>query len=182
VIKGRIVGKFAERLERRIAANRGARAAARIETPPELAWWYWTEFGTATRGEPGRASGHYYEIDPVNAEALRFPWNGEMVMRDHVDHPGIRPHRSIRSILPEIREAIRRFVEEGLRSGAADNPKVMQQEILDAVYNAKALIVESMAVNLPGQRDVEPNSGRLGGASAAQVFKDKATVVDLSEA
>jgi hypothetical protein len=180
-ITGKILGRFTERLERRIAAlNKADRVAARIEAPPELRWWYWLEFGTASRGDAGRASGNYYEIDPVNAEVLRFPYGGEMVLRDHVDHPGIRPHRSITKALPQIREATQSLIHQYLQAGAADNPKELQDALLDSVSNAKALIVESMAVNIPGHREVEPERGRLGGASAAEAFEAMAKVVNLS--
>jgi hypothetical protein len=180
VFKGKLLGRFTEHLDRRIAAYKGAVAAARIEAPPELKFWYWTEFGTATRGEAGHSSGFSYDIDPVDAEALRFPLGGEMVMFDHVDHPGIRPHRSIRKVLPEIHQVVQERVRQALRAGGTDNPQKLREAMVDATTAAKALIVDSMAVNVPGRRELEPERGRLGGLSAAEVFEAKATVVDLS--
>jgi hypothetical protein len=183
-ITGKILGRFTERLERRIAAlNKADRVAARIEAPPELRWWYWTEFGTAAVGDKDRASGNYYEIDPVDAEVLRFPYGGEMVLRDHVDHPGIRPHRSITKALPQIREVTQSRIHQALQAGAADAPKKLQEAVFDALNapgGAKDLIVQSMAVNIPGHREVEPERGRLGGASAAEAFEAMAKVVNLS--
>lgn len=190
--KAKIEGKFAQSLQERLAqvqANRDP--SARVTVPAADSWWYFNEFGTATKHSAPTSAGNAeiapipppihgggtYPIDPVNAKELRFPQGGEVVFRSHVDHPGIRPSRSVTKALPEIEQVFMSKVSASFADGAADNPAQLQEVVLEVANEAKALIVQSMAENLNGTRSIEPELGKLGGRTASQVFDSDAQVV-----
>jgi hypothetical protein len=194
-IESKVKGLFLDKLNERLKKWQTAKgAAARVRVPNELSWWYWNEFGTATRfkAPSGAELSHAsikpvagsrtgaYDIDPVDAEALRFPQGGEIQHRDHVEHPGIRPSRSVTQALPQIERALVQRVQSALKRGAVDNPELLDSAILSATQEAKLLITQSMAENLPGTRELEPEHGRLGGRTAAEVFDQQATVEPLN--
>jgi hypothetical protein len=186
-------GNLKSRLEQRIQRWRGETVAARIQVPPDLKWWYWNEFGTATkfsipststpgatiRPQPGQMKTGYYEIDPVQAEALRFPQNGQIVFRDQVDHPGLKPSRSVTKMLPSIAQRSQRAAAEAFHNGAADHPGALGQSLVAAAESAKQYICYAYDGDL-GTRALEPSHGRLGGSTAAADFDSRAKVVDVS--
>jgi hypothetical protein len=181
----RVSGQFSKAMQGRIQRLEGVTISARIEVPDTLVWWYWQEFGTASSGDAGRASGHSYEIVPKQAKLLVYPYNGQKVISLRVEaHPGIKPRRSVTKALPEIREATQANVRKALVAGGADHPELIRQAILESAQEAKRLIVESIAQNIPGTRDGDSEEhispGKLGGRTAASVFDEEAQVVDLS--
>src|SRR6478752_1499987 len=120
-------GAFGAHLQRRIEAWHGRKIGARIRVPPELSWWYWQEFGTATRGDQPQASGHTYPIYPVNAKMLSWPGaSGQRVFSHGVPaHPGIPPRRSVTKVLDDIRQETQEGVRAALREGGADHPDLI---------------------------------------------------------
>lgn len=176
-------GKFIERIQSRINKWSGLKLAACLKVSEDLKWWYWNEYGTATYSE--KAPTGPYSIDPKNTDLLIFPdsHTGEAVYTEHVTHPGIKPSRSVTKVWDEIVNQANQKLSEAFEQGALDNPQILKQAILDAVALGKELIVQSMAVNLPGYRDENPpiSAGRLGGLTASQVFEAEARVVDKGE-
>ncbi len=172
-------GSFLRQIEARATKWRGTKIAVRIKVPPELSWWYWQEFGTATRGDAGRASGKPYDILPVNAKALSFPGpNGDRILTGSVrDHPGIKPRRLVESIRPEIRAQLLSKAHEAFKAGAGDQPALLKEAMFSGTEQAKTQIVESIADKLPGTRA----DGRLHGGTAASAFEAAAQVVDITE-
>jgi hypothetical protein len=178
-LRGTLKGNFLQQLQKRINAYSGAVVAARVRVPDSLNWWYWNEFGTATRGDQGRGSGHTYEIKPVTAEFLRFVGRNGLVFVKAIEaHPGIPPSRSVTRALPDIRRTVRELVHAAFTQHGADNPKVLEGAIVEATEQAKQHIVDSMDRNL--NQGVLREDGRLEGRTAAQAFQVGAEVVNLS--
>lgn len=166
-------GQFAKRLQERIdkwAAAKGI--AARIHIPPELEWVYWQEYGV-----PG------HKIVPVESKMLAFPGEGGTELRDQVDWPGIKPHHTVTKSLDDIHTNAAVLVQEAMAQGAADDPELLRQAVVNAVEEAKAIIVGGMAADLPGTRPDNPEhpkqSGKLHGDTAANVFDELAEVVEV---
>lgn len=175
MFKLNVTGDFATKMAARIEAWRGQgkKIAAGIHAPDELSWWAFQEYGTASRGEAG---GVPYTIDPVNAEALAFPGpNGTTIVRKQVIHPGIPPRHSVGKVIPDIEEASAEKIAAALNGGALDDPTLLVAAVTDAVTDAKAKIVESMAQNIPGTRV----DGKLLGRTASSVFDELAEVVKV---
>jgi hypothetical protein len=170
-----VQGHFTKALEERLKRWREEKnVAARLTTPPDLKWWYYNEFGTATKNE--RSPGQEYTITPKGNGQLIFPQDGELRHALQVDHPGVRASRSVTKVMPDIRELFRNWAKQALRNGGADNPKVVTDAVSDTAHKAKELIVESMSSNIPGLREMDPAYGRLGGQHASEVFNDEAKV------
>lgn len=166
---------------------------SRIVVPPTLAWWYWQEFGTATgyslpdmgslagtrvnlapRGPTGK-----YPILPTDKEKLlRFPWQGKMIYKDSVSHPGITPSRSVTKTLPDVGATLCASVHEAFLTGMADDPERLKSVLHLVAELARDNISEQLGRDL-GRRDMEPDAGRLGGETAERVFYDAATIVDI---
>lgn len=158
---------------------------ARLHVPPDLKWWYWQEFGTATRGETPYASGSAYPIRPINADYLKFPDPENKYGSDPrlelpesdgyarwfivKAHPGIRPRRMVRQALSDIRQMAGHQL---LPAIATFDPTIVRAVLQQVMEQAKVMIVESFDKNLPGNR----SDGRLGGQSAADVFAEQATI------
>jgi hypothetical protein len=184
----RLRGNFIERMQERIAKWAQAKMGARIEVPVELEWWYWNEFGTATKfggapeGLPGALNmapagpDARYPILPVNANMLRFPLNGQIVLRASVMHPGIKPSRSVSKVIQEIVDNACSAVAAAFRQGGADRPEIVAAAIVATTEQAKELIAQSISSNLTQTRE----DGKLDGRDPGEVFSASATVVDLS--
>lgn len=171
---------FLKELRRRRRAF-GARISGRITVPPELSWWYYQEFGTATLSEL-HPSKRWYRIDPVNAKVLSWPDPNEpggRTFREFTFHPGVRPRAIVRQVLSQIRNGAAQDLEASMLSGGF-RPEIVKQRLLDkTMVEALKAIVRSMAVELPGTR---PDGGKLEGQSAADVFESGAQIVDTSQA
>lgn len=188
-------GLFVQQLRERVKKWEGTQApAARIVVPDELRWWYFNEFGTATKWEdPGgrvlnaRLAGvpppihgkQKYQIVPVDAKALAFPVRGTLVITKLVNHPGIRPSRSVTKALADIERTMKDRVRDALYAGAADDPTRLKEAVQEAAEQAIQHIAESMSRNLAGAREAVENGGegKLGGRSAAEVFQSEARIV-----
>lgn len=153
--------------------------AGRISVPPELQWWYWQEFGTATRGDPGRSSGTTYSIKPVEASVLKFPWHGDTFYREQIlAHPGIPSHHFVTKSLHDILliAAINlehSFREKGYWSADAVRESLLRKTLPDAIDR----ITLEMEKELPGVRE----DGKLKGATASQMFREKAFVRNVGD-
>ncbi len=172
-------GQLQKRLQTMRSAWKGQKISSTLKVSPELSFWYWLEFGTAARGEKGGAN---YTIRPIDSDYLVFPSSEGLAFRTSVSHPGIKPRRMVRRVHDEIRAAVRKRTAEAFLAGAADNPHLLSNALHQAVLDAKALIVESIAATVTGTRPVNPEfpkqSGKLVGKTAASVFEADATVVD----
>lgn len=169
-------GALTKRLQERAEAWSQARLGAKLVVSDESKWWYWQEFGTASQGDAGGSS---YTIDPVNATELRFPAGGKMQYKAQVHHPGVKPRRSVTKALPDVNALLGSAVHEAFESGALDDPGILQDALMTVMTEGKALIVQSIADNVPGVRALEPEQGRLGGMTAAEAFDADANVVDV---
>jgi hypothetical protein len=175
----KVKGDLLQRLENRSRRWTASRHQVILRVPPELSWWYWQEFGTAASGEEGRSSGHTYRIVPVNARVLSWPdgQGGRVVRAEVPAHPGIKPRRAVRQVLPDIREEMASAVHQAFLHKAVDDPTRLSASFVTAMEDAKKRIVESMQTQIPGTRQ----DGKLAGRSASQEFNDNAEVVDLSD-
>jgi len=165
-------GDFQRQLEARISKWASVKGiAARIHAPEALNFWLWQE-----KGVPG------HTIVPVDAKVLVFPGEGGTEMRDSVDWPGIRPHHTVANSLEEIRDNASQLLQQALSEGGADDPATVQAAVLEAVHDAKAIIVGAMTGDLPGTRpdnaQFPKQSGKLHGRTAASVFDELAEVVE----
>lgn len=164
-------GQLIAALRDRYSKWSGLRASARLTVPPELSWWHHQEFGTAP-----------YPIDPITGEALAFPQGGQTVIREHVDHPGLKPKRMVTQVLPDIENKTSENVNRALAEGGIDDPEMVRAAVIQSVRDAKELIVQSIAQNLPGTRPANPDypkqGGKLEGRTAAEVFEAEAVVVE----
>jgi hypothetical protein len=167
-------GRFQEELRKRISSFRGTRLSSRLVAPDTVRWWYWLEFGTALRGEPGYASGKTYEIDPVKALVLSWP-TGEGARRyaAHVEHPGIRPRAFIRKVLPTVREQAALAVMSAMMRGGFRSNVVKSALTDDAMPVAVNIISASLELEAPGIRE----DGKLGGQSASEFFAANVKIV-----
>lgn len=174
--------KFLDELRKRQASFRGARIAARIQVPSDLSFWYFLEFGTASRQDsaaPIRGPGTSYPIYPVDANALSWPGpDGERIVRDKVlAHPGIRPHPFVRQTLPDIRSFAKADLIAALMgAGGFRTANVKAQLLGNTMHRIVEMLSASLASAAPGTRE----DGKLDGNTAAEVFEEEAEVVDSS--
>lgn len=176
--------RFLDELQRRRTVFQPV--ASRLQVPPDLRWWYWQEFGTAISGEPGKASGHTYEILPINSRYLKFPdpegryqshaglpsGDGYVRMFSVKAHPGVKPTHIIRSVLEDIQQFAKRDILAELVRAGYDTSVVkahLKSYTMDVI---KSIIVRSISQNLTGYRP----DGRLGGKTAAQDFEERAFI------
>lgn len=176
-------GLFREQIRKRQQAWSQAKVSARITVPDELSWWYWNEFGTASKADPGRGSGAPYPIEPVNGKALVFQGRAGTVITSRVDaHPGVRPSRSVAESRQQIDQVMRDAVAKAIAQ-SADKPELVQEALQSAARQAVEIIGEAMNRNLQPSRDGDsefPNqAGRLGGGGrrAGDVFVQNAQIV-----
>lgn len=179
--------KFADELRARARSFRAAKIAARIQVPTDLSWWYFLEFGTASRRSSdapygGGATGTYL-IKPIDRgnnstlESLHWGPPGGGVFAAKVDHPGIRPHPFVRPSLSKIMQQFAADVAGALaREGFRANT-VKQALINETMVFAKALLVANLAVAAPGTRE----DGNLLGLTAAEVFEEEAEITDAAD-
>jgi hypothetical protein len=183
--------KFVDELRKRATSFRNAQIAARIQVPSDLSWWYFLEYGTASRQDasaPYRGSGEKYPIDPIdrgdssaNLDMLKFPGkDGESIYRAHVEHPGIRPHPFVRTTLPAIRQFAKQDLIMALKGAGGMRAGNLKLQLLNnTMPRAIEMIGETLATVAPGTRD----DGKLQGNTAAEEWLDEedgAYVVDAS--
>lgn len=157
----------------------GGSLAAQIIVPPDMKWWYWQEFGTAQRGDPGRASGVPYDVLPVDAKAIRFPdarvpntADGSRVQAALYNQPGIPPkHFVTRSLAAIIFTAAMNFQEVG-RKTQYDVEAIRTDLLTRTMVQAKDKITAAMAESLTGVRI----DGKLHGLPAAALFESNAQI------
>lgn len=171
-------GAFLELLKQRRQQFASIKMAAQITVTPELAWWYWQEFGTAIRGDAGRASGRTYD-NPTGPTGFAFPDaiipnapGGYRVGEQLLNQPGIYGKHFVEQSIPSIMKfAGRNLMEAGHESGY--NPVVMRTDLLtNTMPTAINIIANTIAGALPGTR----TDGKLHGDSAAGVFEREAKV------
>lgn len=174
--KSKLTGDFLERI--RLRSEKFAsiqHIAATIVVPDDMIWWYYNEYGTATKSlvNPGIA----YDIVPVNANSLAFPGaDGGTVFAHAVLHPGIKPSKMVEMVREEIRVYVAKAVKEYFTEFDFD-PTLVKESLLSTIMpRVKEFITQSFAQQLTGVRV----DGKLGGRSAAEVFDQEATVVDTS--
>lgn len=174
--------RWIEELQRRQEALTSQRVCARLRVSEDLAWWFFQEFGTATRADPySKAQGignmprdaeGRYLILPLYGSELRFPGaDGEQVVTSKVWHPGVYPRAFVRAALDNIRIDFAKSVAPFVARGEMN----LAQEMLlnEVMIRALEAITENINQELTGIRD----DGRLGGQSAAEAFSEGAEVV-----
>ena len=179
-------GGFAKEFGARAASFRGAQIAARIQVPSDLTWWYFLEFGTATRQEdaPVPGPGAAYPIRPVDhgdhtLHTLAWPGEGgETVFRKLVPaHPGIRPHPFVRQAIPDILSQWAIDIRAALVEGGFRMSTIKDSLMEETMPYALALLVSNLAAAAPGTRP----DGNLLGDTAASVFEEEAEIVDAGD-
>ena len=167
MVSGKIKGIVKQRLSKAINryAGKGASSYYLDAPSPEMDWWYYQEYGTGTRGEPGKASGAYYVIEPITGKYLKFLGaDGNAVFTKKVNHPGIPARYSVAKTLPELRTFCKEvFASADILSGEAD----LDALNLECIEKAKELIYYSLADNLSSGRE----DGKLGGIAPEDVFE-----------
>lgn len=175
-------GNVIDKLRARAAAWSGAKVSRKIVVPPELSWWYWQEYGTATRRVPN--PGPPFDIKPVDKKVLAFPSDGGFVFKSSVDdHPGINPQYIVRDSLEEIKKKASSELREVVGKGGLDTPTVVGEALERALEFGIEKIAERMDERIPGSRPPEGEwgGGRLKGDTASAVFRQGARVVSGEE-
>jgi hypothetical protein len=185
--------KLVEHLKDRSRKAAGAKASAAITVPDELSWWYFQEFGTASRMDPDAPSGtgspEGYPIVPINGKALRLPIAAghptETIVAEvgpphTLMHPGVHPKSFVRSILPEIASTARVAAMQALGESALDATAVREVLLNEVMPKVVDMIAESMAASGLAQRRTD-GEGKLGSESPSEAFKSAAQIVDTSE-
>lgn len=152
----------------------GRKVTGLLSVGPEAYFWYYQEFGTATRG----GSGEPYIIEATPGKTLTFPHNGSVVHVKAVLHPGIHPARFVSKSLPTILSEggaalAERFMEMGFTVAAAAD--AMENVIMPMALD---MIVTQLSVDVPGTRPAGEGypAGKLEGQTAAEVFEGAATL------
>ena len=169
---------FLELIRRRRQQFSSTKLAAQIVVPPDLKWWYWQQWGTALRGDPGYASGRTYD-NPLEPTGFAFPDaefpntpTGYRVGQQLLSQPGIYPQHFVTKSIPEIMKYVgKNFMEAGHNSQY--DPKSIRNDLLtNTMQNAISIIVSAIGKALPGTRP----DGKLHGGTAAAVFEQEAKV------
>jgi hypothetical protein len=168
--------RFADEIRRRREAITGRTLSARIRVPEELIWWYWQEFGTATRATDSERTAPYpIPGEDSTSKGVAFEGrDGGLVIRHRVWHPGVYPRAFVRMVIDEIVAGAWQDIADDLVHGRL--AEAHEALLSKSLTRAKELIVESMAQQLTGTRP----DGKLGGASASEVFNTQAEIVDTT--
>lgn len=126
------------------------------------------------RGEAGYASGHTYEIDPVNKLVLSWPSVGGMTFAAHVTAPGIRPRAFIRKVLPTIRTEVGVAVASAFITSGF-NPAAAQSALTQSMGAAIETIANSLALETTS--DVREASQGGIGRTASDALRADAKVL-----
>lgn len=179
--------KFMDELRRRRAEFSGGPMVFRITVPPEMRWWYWNEFGTATFAEKGTDNPGGYEISPTDAKILFFPRkNGEWVFRMSQWMEGIHPKHMITSINGELCNEAGRALMRALVQGHFKEESVRSMFMEVIMPRLKEMIKQSFEDNLDkyygsgGRPNNEHSSGGRLDQPAWQEFEQKAEVQQIS--
>lgn len=171
-------GQFVEQIGKLVGQLSSTKIAAEIVVPDSMSWWYWQEFGTATRGDAGYASGRTYD-DPSEPTGFAFPDalypnapDGYRVGEQLHNQPGIFPAHFVQSRIKTIMQFVgHSFFESGHNSKY--DPEAIRADFLENVMpNTIGIIAQSMAEALPGVRA----TGKLHGGTAAGAFETEAKV------
>lgn len=171
-------------------ANR--RIAGLLQASDDIAWWYYQEFGTATRFDPGDYNGFVppstapggYEIHPVNAQAILLPATSAYPQEAIIPyigppftalHPGVVPKMFVRRILPQIDEQSTQALASALVHSGYDPQEVKDVLLQDVLPAAKQAIVSSIAESLNQNRP----DGKLEGVDPATTFEAGTTITDI---
>jgi hypothetical protein len=177
--------KFLKELQRRRNEFAGGPMVFRISVPPDMRWWYWNEFGTATFTEKDTSNPDGYEISPTDAKLLFYPRkNGDWVFSMSQWMQGIHPKHMITTITGEIgaeasRGLVKALVEGNFRQEA------VRSMFLDVIMpRIRNMIRESFRENLDqyyaGGRPYNENSSHEGlGQPAWQEFDSKAEIQEI---
>jgi hypothetical protein len=176
-VKSKLFVKQLQAMRERLhGANR---LAFRIVVPPEMAWWYWQEFGTALYAERETSNPTGYTIKPKAGVALKFfdRGSGEFRFANEVFVYGIPAKHIVEESIPEIHivvkhDAIQAFKQSGY------NPHEMRDILLNNMMpKIKEIIKLAYEVKLS---NTPRPGGRLEGTTAADEFEAKAVIEDLS--
>jgi hypothetical protein len=179
--------KFVDELKARARSFRTTKVAARLQVPSDLSFWYWLEFGTATRRSPeapyGGGTSSNYLIKPIQRgdsstlEALHWGPEGGGVFAAQVMHPGIRPHPFVRPALNKIMQQFGKDLAAAFADGGFRTNVIRETLMNETMVFAKALIVKNLASAAPGTRP----DGHLLGQTAAEVFDEESEIVSADD-
>lgn len=164
-------GGFKEELQRRRNKMTGQRAGVLLWAADSVRWWYFQEHGTAGG----------YTISPVNAKLLRWPEpsaQGGWRTATSVTHPGVPATKFVSMVLADIEKMAGQAVMNALMASDYDMAAV-QDAMMEVGKEAKKLIVESLAQQLP-QKRAAGTGGKLDGESPADVFDANTEVRPLT--
>lgn len=182
-------GSFTTMLEKRIGEWSAVRKlAVVIHTPPELNWWYYNEFGTATKREGMGSPTGYYEI-PGSGTSI-FMYKGVLHKRtagkNPVHHPGTKASHAVSLAQPDYQNALKQAVRRGFSFGALNSPDKLLVSMHEGMVHAKELIARNYDSLLQNNDYHSPpggtiGTGKLGGRKAADDYRALATVEDMKE-
>lgn len=154
--------------------------AAKITVPPEMIWWYWQEFGTASYAEASPSyPGYTVPKVPDPTITLRFQGlDGSIILTKSIFTTGVPAKHMVTSVLNDIRRYAFTRVREVLK--ATNYSAIALEDLLltDIMQYAKTIIIESFALNL--SEHAGRQFGRLGSSTPAEEFTAKATIVNTS--
>lgn len=178
--------KLVDHLKERARKAAGAKLAAAVTVPDNLSWWYFQEFGTASRSELDSPHPEGYEIHPVNGKGLRLPATEEHPEELAVPyvgppytklHPGVAPKSFVRSILPEIQQSARLQIMQALIESGLD-PSAITDVLVDKIMPD---VIEQIAASMErsglAQRRAD-GEGKLGDQAPADAFRNEAEIIE----
>lgn len=155
--------------------------SARVTVPPELSWWFYHEFGTATHN-----GGSGYAIPPRNGKGIVLPATGrfpEAVVLPFVGEPMTKNHPGVPA-LHYVRSSLERIVGQSRQAlmAALHDDDYQFEAVHDALINKVMpdvidIIAESMGEVLGGKSVGNPGA-KLQGTPPEDVFHDAAQIVD----
>jgi len=166
-------GALSKKLQAMRGRFQGTKVAGKLTLPPEMKWWYYHEFGTATA----------YPIDVIFAKDLRLPETAQYPEAIYVPrvgppytemHPPIAARHMVGKVVDDILKYAAQTIGVALRGNL--DPQVAHEALMTQVLPyAVDKITDSFAEQLPGT-SVE---GRLQGESAAEAFAANVRIEEL---
>jgi hypothetical protein len=174
--------KFKQQLQTMQAEFSGKRISAKITVPPEMLWWYWQEFGTASFAERGTTAPSGYEVpslaNQVEGKYLYFVsrQDGAAHIRHSVFVLGIPAKHMVTLSIPDIQKRVKEDTAIALKQGGYDFNYLRDYFISQTMPAIKEIIRQSFQDQLA---TTTRETGRLD-VTAAEEFEAKAEIIDLT--
>lgn len=174
--------KFKQQLQSMQARFSGKRISAKLTVPPEMMWWYWQEFGTASFAERDTTAPSGYEV-PALANQVEGKYLYFVSRRDgaaHIRHSvfvlGIPARHMVTLVLPDVEALVKSDTATALKEGSYSFEFLHNYIITKTMPAIKRIIRQSFQDQLS---NTVRETGRLD-VTAADEFEAQAEIVDLT--